>query len=359
MSTARLSLHTSFVFVLSTLMAGCLGNEAVIFVEPTVTAPQVNVISGILGATVTGVCSGANADLVRSLVLIDAPRGKHRGFPGLAAAMAMSAWRSLSFPKDAPVKGLGAQLLRRAASFFDSSSMFVESSEHHLRLLAGHQPGRVRVEPHHFRAAQGRWSQRLLFRHDDDSFLPSERPEITHELPADHFSLLTEEYPLRFLADGIALVLGNADAMSGTSAEEEEVILAVARRFLELSIAGPRGDEVVEELFLRDPQILLFDSYDSDIRGFEAIRTTYGTEYQAITEPRVRMYDPFVRIAPGGQAACVAALIYASLLLRHSRRPVSFPRTRVTWALERHGGLWKVVHVHYSIPVGVPLHAME
>lgn len=57
--------------------------------------------------------------------------------------------------------------------------------------------------------------------------------------------------------------------------------------------------------------------------------------------------------------ATAAALIDATLLLRHSRRPVSFPRTRVTWALERPAGIWKVVHVHYSIPVGVPLHAME
>lgn len=54
MSTTRLSLHTTLLLALSTLMTGCLGDEAIIFVEPTVSSPQVNVINGILGATVTG-----------------------------------------------------------------------------------------------------------------------------------------------------------------------------------------------------------------------------------------------------------------------------------------------------------------
>ncbi|HRI63639.1 MAG TPA: hypothetical protein PK156_05360 [Polyangium sp.] len=53
MSTASLSLQTSLLFIFSTLMIGC-GNEAIIFVDPTVSSPQVNVISGILGSTVTG-----------------------------------------------------------------------------------------------------------------------------------------------------------------------------------------------------------------------------------------------------------------------------------------------------------------
>lgn len=34
-------------------------------------------------------------------------------------------------------------------------------------------------------------------------------------------------------------------------------------------------------------------------------------------------------------------------------------RTRVTWVFEKHNNEWKATHVHYSIPVGVPLRMME
>lgn len=106
----------------------------------------------------------------------------------------------------------------------------------------------------------------------------------------------------------------NAHASSSSSATQEREILSVAARFLELSAAGPRGNEVVRALFMRDPNVLVIDSYDSNIRGFDAIDKTYEAEYQAIVSPQVRMYDE---------------------------------------------GKWKVVHIHYSIPIGVPLREMD
>ena len=182
-------------------------------------------------------------------------------------------------------------------------------------------------------------------------------PPITHPVPSLECATPEPLVPSSCIVP-LQATLMVAEKVDGTNSEEAE-LLDVARRFLAMSTAGPRGDEVVDALFLHDPHVLLFDSYESNICGFEAIHKTYGAEYQAISDPQMKMYDPFVRIAPGGQAACVAALIDATLLLRRSRRPVSFPRTRVTWVFERHGGAWKVVHVHYSIPVGTPLRAME
>jgi len=45
----------SLVFVLSSLLAGCVGeNEEVVFVEPSITAPEATIEGGVLGATVSG-----------------------------------------------------------------------------------------------------------------------------------------------------------------------------------------------------------------------------------------------------------------------------------------------------------------
>lgn len=179
------------------------------------------------------------------------------------------------------------------------------------------------------------------------------------EVPGDHFSMLEESHAVQSLAEGLRSVLASPAPSGPALRPDEDEVLAVAARFLEMSARGPVGNEVVDEFLARDERVLLFDSYDSDVRGFSAIRTCYADEYAAIIRPKIRLYDPFVRIAPGGQAACAAAHIDATLTLRRTGRTLAFLRTRVTWALEKHEGEWKVVHVHYSIPVGVPLRMMD
>ncbi len=55
MSNARLSFHTVLLLALSTSVTGCIGDdEAVIFVNPTVSSPEVNIVGSVLGSTVTG-----------------------------------------------------------------------------------------------------------------------------------------------------------------------------------------------------------------------------------------------------------------------------------------------------------------
>jgi hypothetical protein len=55
MSNARLSFHTALLFALSTLITGCIGaDEAVIFVEPSVTSPQATIAGSVLGASLSG-----------------------------------------------------------------------------------------------------------------------------------------------------------------------------------------------------------------------------------------------------------------------------------------------------------------
>jgi hypothetical protein len=181
-----------------------------------------------------------------------------------------------------------------------------------------------------------------------------------HELHGDHFSILTDDEPLTALAENLDYVLARSAAGRGSAAtSEEDELLALVRRFVELTSQGPLGDEVVKEMFLDHECVQLFDSYDSYFRGCAKMRQLYLEEFQAVANCEIRLYDTTVRILPGALGAWVAGRIDSTLGLRRSGRKISFLRTRVTWVFEKHGGAWKVTHVHYSIPVGVPLRMME
>lgn len=55
MSNARLSFRTSLLLALSTLITGCIGDdEAIIFVDPSVSSPHATITGSVLGSTVTG-----------------------------------------------------------------------------------------------------------------------------------------------------------------------------------------------------------------------------------------------------------------------------------------------------------------
>ncbi|MFY0540503.1 nuclear transport factor 2 family protein [Nannocystis pusilla] len=45
--------------------------------------------------------------------------------------------------------------------------------------------------------------------------------------------------------------------------------------------------------------------------------------------------------------------------MRWSGRTIRFARVRLTAVLEKEGADWRVVHVHYSLPDGVPLSMMD
>jgi len=270
--------------------------------------------------------------------------------------------------------------LLEAAGFVGVASVPGGDHHDHAVLLAQRDPAAASPAPSLEAEVAGLW-QRLLgveHVHPEDGFfdlggdsllavqlLAELRVRLGVEVKVSQFS----QAPT---AEGLmALVAGQIGAAAPAVSEEERPepiakssdeteLLALAQRFLELTAEGPAGDEVVHAFFARDDRTLLYDSYDSDVRGFEAIRFLYADEHQAIRDPRFRLYDPFVRVAPGGQAAWVAALVDSTMTLRRSGRPLTFRRTRVTFAFEKHmDAAWRVVHVHYSIPVGVPLRMME
>lgn len=106
MSTARLSLHTAFFAAFSALLTGCIGDdEAIIFVDPSISSPQATITGSVLGSTVTGSfqlrlvlgprATGSSSVTIGSVNITDAT-GKTALVPSLSVST------SKPFPLDVP-----------------------------------------------------------------------------------------------------------------------------------------------------------------------------------------------------------------------------------------------------------------
>lgn len=106
MSTARLSFRTALLVALATLTTGCIGDdEAIIFVDPTLSSPQATLAGSVLGSTVSGSfqlrlvlgprASGSSTVTLGSFNITDAA-GKTALVPSL------SVMPSKTFPLDVP-----------------------------------------------------------------------------------------------------------------------------------------------------------------------------------------------------------------------------------------------------------------
>ncbi len=106
MSNARLSFRTPLVLALLALITGCIGDdEAIIFVNPSVSSPDANITGSILGSTVSGSfqlrlvlgprASGSSTVTFGSVNITDAS-GKTTIVPSLSLTP------SKTFPLDVP-----------------------------------------------------------------------------------------------------------------------------------------------------------------------------------------------------------------------------------------------------------------
>ncbi|WP_170136186.1 non-ribosomal peptide synthetase/type I polyketide synthase [Nannocystis exedens] len=299
----------------------------------------------------------AAGERVTHLVLFDAPARKWTSPLGamvgrwsLAGAMVRNA--RLQGAR-AGSRWRVADVLRRSANVVETTAEFWDMSERHVRLLRAHQPGAVRAPITHFRAREGLAGGELPF--------PLGGPVEVCEVPGDHFTMFSDASAVRALADRLAQCLDTVrpDDRARELADEERAICELMRRFMDLSCNADAGSDVVDAFFARDAETLLFDSYDGTFRGFAAIREQYAREFEAMIDATVGLYEEFVRIAPGGRSAFLTGLVDSELKLRRSGRPIRFARVRLTAVLEKHGADWRVVHVHYSLPVGVPLSMMD
>lgn len=106
MSTSRLSFRTALLLALATATSGCIGDdEAIIFVDPTITSPQATIAGSVLGSTVSGSfqlrlvlgprASGSSTVTLGSFNITDST-GKTAVVPSL------SVMPSKTFPLDVP-----------------------------------------------------------------------------------------------------------------------------------------------------------------------------------------------------------------------------------------------------------------
>lgn len=107
MSTKRLSFRTAlFLLALATFSTGCIGDdEAIIFVDPSVSSPEGTVVTNVLGSTITGSfqlrlvlgprATGASKVTIGSVNITDA-QGKTTIVPSL------SVMPDKPFPLDVP-----------------------------------------------------------------------------------------------------------------------------------------------------------------------------------------------------------------------------------------------------------------
>jgi thioesterase domain-containing protein len=244
--------------------------------------------------------------------------------------------------------------LRRAAHALEAADQFNDVAGRHLALWASHVPGDVLAPVVEFHALRHWWQELVFGSSHTERGLRRAASLSTHEIGADHYSILAD--PL--LAVELGAALRTPVGMPGNGSSDEAELVELATQLVSLSPNGLSGEELLEALWVPDGEAHMFDSSDRSARGLDAIRATYAEGSEALELTSARLYEAIVRIAPGGQAAWVAGLIDSKVTLRHTGREVTFERVRATFTFERLTEQWRISHVHYSLPVGAPLGTM-
>jgi uncharacterized protein (TIGR02246 family) len=181
----------------------------------------------------------------------------------------------------------------------------------------------------------------------------------TARVPGDHFSMLSGDH----VSDLAARIDGALDAADGpestrggdgdgSSLERDE---GAIRAFLQQIVARMLerdGRAMVEELWTQGSACSLIAVNGSPITGTLPIKEHYTRSYAALRDTHLRLRDEHVLVLAGGQGACVTAQIDSDLTYVHDGRRRSYRDVRVSWVLEKQGDGWRVVHAHYSLPVG-------
>jgi acyl transferase domain-containing protein/thioesterase domain-containing protein/acyl carrier protein len=249
--------------------------------------------------------------------------------------------------------------VERLAEILGVASRNLVLYEHHLALWRRHTQRELDVPATHF-VAQGRSFFRMNGRKNGSRGLAVRAPTIV-PVPGDHFSMLSGERAL-LVGEQLEGVLDAADrrtiaraggAAAGSMERDEAAVRALIRQYigqtLELSSAS-----LVERLWAQGETCTLVAMGGPIIAGSGPIQERLARGFAVLKGARVRLHDENVLILAGGQAACVTTLFDSDLTLVRDGRLVSYRNLRVTWVLEKQGDVWRVVHAHYSVPVGEP-----
>jgi thioesterase domain-containing protein/ketosteroid isomerase-like protein len=232
--------------------------------------------------------------------------------------------------------------------------------EHHLALWHNYAPAELDVPATHF-VAEGRPLVGALLRSAGAREL-SIHGVSTVRVNGDHFSMISGDHVQR-LAKRISAALDAAERQEPTggsvartrrSVEEDEAsVRAFLQEFAKRTLAL-EGATLAEKLWAQGAECVFVGVGDDDaIVGSGPVSEHYARAHAAVREARVRLYDERVLILAEGQTACAMAKLDSDLFAKDGRR-TSYRGVRVSWVLERQGDGWRVVHAHYSLPLGGP-----
>ena len=136
-----------------------------------------------------------------------------------------------------------------------------------------------------------------------------------------------------------------------STVSDEAAVRALIRQYMDQTMALSSAS-LVENLWAQGDACALVAIDGRIIVGSEPIQKRLARGFAAIRGARMRLHDERVLVLAGGQAACVTALLDSDLTLARDGSQVSYRGGRVSWVLEKVGDAWRVVHAHYSLPVG-------
>lgn len=131
-------------------------------------------------------------------------------------------------------------------------------------------------------------------------------------------------------------------------AEIEGFLRAFAAAYASRDLAG------ISALFAQDSGLVVYGTQANlHFVGWPAMEDSLRRQFAAIEEAVVTHRDTRVRVLAGGDAASVAALI--DYRARIGGAPIDIRGARATYALERLDGLFRIVHMHWSLAHGAVL----
>jgi amino acid adenylation domain-containing protein len=249
--------------------------------------------------------------------------------------------------------------LSRLASTLAVAAQNLAVYEHHLALWHSYAPAALDVPATHFVAEEQPLVGALL-RSAGARELPIQGVS-TLRVSGDHFSMISGD-SVQSLAKRISATLDAAErqepigsvARGRRSVEEDEAsVRAFLNEFVNRMLALD-GATLAEKLWAQGADCVLVAVGDDDaIVGSGPVSERYARAHAAIRESRARLYDQRVLILAEGQTACAMAKLDSDVFSKDGRRS-SYRGVRVSWVLERQGDGWRVVHAHYSLPLGGP-----
>ncbi|MDI1445449.1 non-ribosomal peptide synthetase/type I polyketide synthase [Polyangium sp. 6x1] len=241
---------------------------------------------------------------------------------------------------------VGREHLRRADVAPPRPDGNVAIAEHHLDLWGRHAPEELTVPATLFIAEQS------PARAAGGADLPL-RGLRSVRVPGDHFTILAKE-TVAGLATHVETAF-SAPAPSASEAEDEASVRAFMRELLEHMRA--RDAVAIGKKWADNDEAVLIPVGDSVIVGSDTVRRHYKNGNESLRDAGLDVYDEHVLIVSGGRTAIVNARFDAEMVIAASGLRPFYKGVRASWVLEKQGAAWKLVHVHYSLPVG-PTYSM-